>query len=89
MKLQEDLYLPLSFCPRDAKELLPELEAMKNKIDEIMAHVLEPDEDIETGMEKAAKDSGLLTLDDIEVIDYAQHPLVEITTKLVKREDLK
>ena len=38
-------------------------------------------------MEKAAKDSGLLTLDDIKIIDDAQHPLVEITTKLVKKNE--
>ena len=56
-------------------------------IKEIMAHVLEPESDIETGMEKAAKDSGLLTLDDIKIIDDAQHPLVEITTKLVKKNE--
>lgn len=57
-------------------------------IKEIMAHVLEPKEDIEIGMEKSARESGLLTLDDIKVIDYAQHPLVEITTKLIKKEEL-
>ena len=57
-------------------------------IKEIMAHVLEPEEDIEIGMEKSARESGLLTLDDIKVIDYAQHPLVEITTRLIKKEDL-
>lgn len=56
-------------------------------IKEIMAHVLEPEKDIETGMEKAARDSGLLTLDDIKIIDDAQHPLVEITTKLVKKNE--
>lgn len=57
-------------------------------IREIMAHVLEPDKDIETGMEKTAKESGLLTLDDVKIIDDAQHPLVEITTKLVKKNDI-
>jgi len=54
---------------------------------EIMAHVLEPDTDIETGMEKAAKNAGLLRLDDIKIIDDAQHPLIEITTKLVKKDE--
>jgi len=56
-------------------------------VKEIMAHVLEPESDIETGMEKAARESGLLTLNDIKIIDDAQHPLVEITTKLVKKKD--
>ena len=56
-------------------------------IKEIMAHVLEPEKDIETGMEKAAKESGLLTLGDVKIIEDAQHPLVEITTKLVRKDD--
>jgi CBS domain-containing protein len=63
------------------------LAAKELGIKEIMAHVLEPDQDIETGMEKAARDAGLLTLDDIKVIEDAQHPLVEITTKLVKKDE--
>ena len=57
-------------------------------IKEIMAHVLEPDRDVELGMEKSAREAGLLTLDDIKVIDYAQHPLVEITTKLIRKDEL-
>lgn len=64
------------------------IAARELDIKEIMAHVLEPDKDIELGMEKSARQSGLLTLDDIKVIDYAQHPLVEITTKLIKRDEL-
>lgn len=63
------------------------IAARNLKIKELMAHVLEPETDIDLRMEKAARDKGLITLDDIEVIDYAQHPLVEITTKLVKRKD--
>jgi len=57
-------------------------------IREIMAHVLEPEKDIETGMEKAARESGLLTLGDIKIIEDAQHPLIEITTKLVRKDEL-
>ena len=57
-------------------------------IKEIMAHVLELEKDVELGMEKSAREAGLLTLDDIKVIDYAQHPLVEITTKLIKKDEL-
>ncbi len=58
-------------------------------MDELMAHVLEMDTDVELGMEKAAREKNLVTLDDIEVMDYAQHPLVEITTKLVERKNNK
>ncbi len=62
------------------------IAAKKLKIGELMAHVLEPETDIFLRMEKAAMDRGLITLDDIKIIDYAQHPLVEITTKLIKRK---
>ena len=58
-------------------------------IQELMAHVLEIDRDIELGMERSARERNLITLDDIEVIDYDQHPLVEITTKLIKNRDIE
>ena len=61
------------------------IAARNLKITDLMAHVLEPDKDIELGMERSAKKEGLLTLGDIEIIDYSQHPLIEITTKLVKK----
>lgn len=58
-------------------------------IKELMAHVLEMDRDIELGMEKTARERNLLSLEDIKIMDDAQHPLVEITTKLVDRTKLK
>ncbi len=63
------------------------IAALNLGIKELMAHVLELDRDIELGMEKAARERGLLRLSDIKVIDYAQHPLVEITTKLMTRDE--
>jgi CBS domain-containing protein len=62
--------------------------ALNLDIDELMAHVLEMDRDIELGMERFAREKNLIKLMDIKVLDYAQHPLVEITTKLVNREQL-
>ncbi|MCK4492323.1 MAG: CBS domain-containing protein [Candidatus Altiarchaeales archaeon] len=58
-------------------------------IDELMAHVLKFDGTGELGMEKSAREKNLITLDDITIIDYAQHPLVEITTRLIKKRDLE
>lgn len=58
-------------------------------ITELMANVLELDKDIELGMERSAKERNLLALRDIKIMDDAQHPLVEITTKLVDRRNLK
>ena len=62
------------------------IAALNLGMKELMAHVLEMDGDVELGMEKTAKDMGLLGLSDIKIVDYAQHPLVEITTRLMKRE---
>lgn len=63
--------------------------ALSLGIDELMAHVLEMDRDVELGMEKSARRKNLITVEDIKIMDYAQHPLVEITTRLVERRHLK
>ncbi len=62
--------------------------AMNLDIDELVAHVLEIDRDIELRMERSARDKNLITLRDIKITDYAQHPLLEITTKLIDRKHL-
>jgi IMP dehydrogenase len=36
-------------------------------------------------MERTATTMNLKTLDDVQVLDYARHPLVAITHRLVKR----
>ncbi len=64
------------------------IAALNLDIDELMAHVLEMDINIELGMERSAREKNLITLMDIKVMDYAQHPLVEITTKLIDRKHL-
>jgi len=61
--------------------------ALKLGIKELMAHVLEMNPEIELRMERAAREKDLITLNDVEIIDYVQHPLVEITTKLVDRNN--
>jgi len=58
-------------------------------IPELMAHVLEPERNIELGMEKNARKKNLINLHDIEVMDYVQHPLIEITTRVVEKRDLE
>jgi len=55
-------------------------------VKQFSAVVLEPDRDIELGMERSAKEWGLNTLDDVKILDKAHHPLVEITTRLLKDE---
>ena len=50
------------------------------------AYIIEIKEDIELGMERTAQAMNLKNLDDIQILDYARHPLVAITHRLVKRD---
>ncbi len=62
------------------------IAAKRLGIKELDSYVLEIDREVELKMEKDAREKGLITLDDIKIIEDAQHPLVEITTRLFKRE---
>ncbi len=48
-------------------------------IEDMDAYVIVVDADVELGIAKTAERSGLESLDDVEVIDYAPHPLIEAT----------
>jgi IMP dehydrogenase len=58
------------------------MAADKIDIDTMDAYVILVDEDVELGMAKTAEKEGLETLDDVKVVDYARHPLVETTKRL-------
>jgi IMP dehydrogenase len=58
------------------------LAADRLGIDEMDAYVIVVDEDVELGMERTADEEGLEHLEDVEVVDYARHPLVETTERL-------
>jgi IMP dehydrogenase len=62
------------------------LGAKQMGVKQFSAVVLEPDRDVELGMERTAREYGLRTLDDVKIIDGSHHPLVEITTRLMKDE---
>ncbi|MDN5373880.1 MAG: hypothetical protein PWP32_645 [Methanothermobacter sp.] len=51
---------------------------------EIDSYVIDIKKDMKLGMEKTADLNGVHTLEDIEVIDDAQHPLIAITTSMRK-----
>ncbi|MEM4196211.1 MAG: hypothetical protein QW277_03480, partial [Methanothermobacter sp.] len=51
---------------------------------EIDSYVIDIKKDMKLGMEKTADLNGVYTLEDIEVIDDAQHPLIAITTSMRK-----
>jgi len=48
-------------------------------IEEMDAYVIVVDAQVELGLEKTARESGLEKLEDVKVVDYARHPLIEAT----------
>ncbi|MFQ3292991.1 MAG: CBS domain-containing protein [Halobacteriales archaeon] len=58
------------------------LAADRIGVEEMDAYVIVIDSAIDLGMQKTAENEGLDSLDDVEVVDYARHPLVETTKRL-------
>jgi len=58
------------------------LAADRLDIDETEAYVIVVEEDVELGMERTARKEDLETLDDVRIVDYARHPLVETIERL-------
>jgi len=56
--------------------------ASRQGIEEMDAYVIVLDERVELGMAETARKENLSTIDDIEEVDYAHHPLVETTERL-------
>ncbi|AGB15418.1 putative transcriptional regulator containing CBS domains [Halovivax ruber XH-70] len=58
------------------------LAADRLDIDEMDAYIIETGEPLDLGMARTAQKENLSSIDDIEVVDYARHPLVETTKRL-------
>ncbi len=60
------------------------LAADRMGVEEMDAYVIvvEADEPVELGMERTAEKEGLESIDDVDVVDYARHPLIETTKRL-------
>ncbi|MFC7115566.1 CBS pair associated ParBc domain-containing protein [Natronoarchaeum sp. GCM10025703] len=58
------------------------LAARQLGVEEMEAYVVVVDQELELGMQQTAENNGLESLEDIEVVDYARHPLVETTERL-------
>jgi CBS domain-containing protein len=63
------------------------IAAKKLGIKSMDAYVIPIGDEIHLGMEKTAMSSGLHTLSDIKILDYAKHPLIEITKRLKKGDE--
>ena len=57
--------------------------ASRLDIESMDANVIVLEETVELGMAETAAESGLDSIDDIDVVDYARHPLVERTQRLL------
>ncbi|MFC4544610.1 CBS pair associated ParBc domain-containing protein [Halosolutus amylolyticus] len=62
------------------------LAADRLEIDEMDAYVIVVDYEVDLGMAKTAEKENLERIDDIEVVDYARHPLVQTTKRLQSGE---
>ena len=89
-EIKKGLAEPLIVVRRPGKLILVDghhraIAARKMGIKSLDAYVIEVNEDIELGMERTARAMNLRSLDDIQVLDYARHPLVAITHRLVRK----
>ncbi|MCL1810998.1 MAG: CBS domain-containing protein [Methanomassiliicoccaceae archaeon] len=63
------------------------MAAQKMGLGTFKAIVLEPNDlNIRLGLEKTAEKWGLMTLDDVKIIEGAKHPFMEVTTMLLPQE---
>ena len=86
-ELERGLAEPLVVIDNDGDLLLADghhrvKAASQLGIEEMDAYVIVIDEPVEIGMAKTAAKEELETIDDIEAVDYAHHPLVETTHRL-------
>jgi CBS domain-containing protein len=89
-EIKKGLAEPLIVIRRPGKLILVDghhraIAARKLGIRTLDAYVIEVNENIELGMERTARAMKLSSIDDIQVLDYARHPLVAITHRLVRR----
>jgi CBS domain-containing protein len=63
------------------------IAAKKLGIKNMDAYVIPLGDEVHLGMEKTAASTGLHTLSDIKILDYAKHPLIEVTKRLKKNDE--
>ncbi len=88
-ELKKGLAEPLIVVRRAGRYILVDghhraIAAKRLGIKDLEAYIIEVDPAIELGIERTARALNLASLDDIKVLDYARHPLVALTHRLVK-----
>ena len=89
-EIQKGLAEPLIVVSRPGRNVLVDghhraIAAKRLGIENLDAYIIEIDDDVELGLERTARSMHLSSIDDIQVLDYARHPLVALTHRLVKR----
>jgi CBS domain-containing protein len=89
-EIKKGLAEPIIVVRRPGRTILVDghhraVAAKKMGITALDAYIIDISQDIELGMERTAKAMNLRTLDDIQVLDYARHPLVALTHRLAKK----
>jgi CBS domain-containing protein len=62
------------------------MAARRSDITEMDAYVIALQRRIDLGMARTAREEGLASLSDVEIVDYAHHPLVEVTERFSDEE---
>jgi CBS domain-containing protein len=88
-ELKKGLAEPLIVVKRSDRYILVDghhraIAAKRLGIKDLDAYIIEVDPEVELGIERTARALNLASLDDIKVLDYARHPLVALTHRLVK-----
>jgi IMP dehydrogenase len=88
-ELERGLAEPLVAIDSDDGLLLADghhrvLAADRLGIDQMDAYVIVVDDPVELGMYRTAQSEGLSSIEDIEVVDYARHPLIERTHRITE-----
>lgn len=83
-ELKKGLAEPIIVVQKPDKNVLVDghhraVAAKRLGIDKIEAHKLIVNKDIEIGLEKIPENTGIKSLEDIEVVEYASRPLVRLT----------
>ncbi|ESS07155.1 MAG: Mg/Co/Ni transporter MgtE (contains CBS domain) [uncultured archaeon A07HB70] len=86
-ELERGLAEPLVVIDNDGDLLLADghhrvMAASRLEIEEMDAYVVVLPRDVDLGIARTAEREGLTGLDDVDVVDYAHHPLVETTKRL-------
>jgi len=90
-EIRKGLAEPIIVVRRPGRTILVDghhraVAAKKLGITALDSYIIDIKEDIELGLERTAQAMNLKTLDDVQVLDYARHPLVAITHRIVKRD---